>query len=248
MKHFGKILLALLLCSTALLSACDGNQTPADTTTADTTTADTTEPTAEQTTEQPTEETTELPTTEELTETTTEEETIVPNDGKPKKFFTLSFDDGITQDLKIIEILQKYDVKCISFNINTGLYGANWEWVGPAIGDPSVPHKRFTKEELESGIYDGYDVLVHTLNHPSLKNYDNRVSQIKKEVGKDADNIEKLTGIRPVGMAWPGGDTEYTDTTIELVLANTDIRFARGTTSTYNFELPEYFMKWMLGD
>ncbi len=238
MKHIAKIALALLLCSTALLSACNGGNNPTETTPTDT------DPATEQSTEQSTEQETEQ-STEEITEIVTEEETIVPNDGKPKKFFTLSFDDGITQDLKIIEILQKYDVKCISFNINTGLYGANWTWVGPAIGDPEISHQRFTEEELKSGIYDGYEVLVHTLNHPSLKNYDKRASQIKKEVGKDADNIEKLTGVRPVGMAWPGGDTEYTDTTIELVLENTDIRFARGTTSTYNFELPEYFMKWM---
>ena len=238
MKHIAKIVLALLLCSTALLSACDGGNQPADTTPTDT------DPATEQSTEQPTEQETEQ-TTEEITEIVTEEETIVPNDGKPKKFFTLSLDDGITQDLKVIEILKKYDVTCVSFNINTGLYGANWDWVGPAIGDPNIPHLRFTEEELKTGIYDGYEVLVHTMNHPSLKNYDKRASQIKKEVGKDADNIEKLTGVRPVGMAWPGGDTEYTDKTIELVLENTDIRFARGTTSTYNFELPEYFMKWM---
>ena len=236
LKRFVNILLALLLCSTTLLAACDNGNQPTDT-----------EPdsSTEQETEQPTEQETEAPTTEEITEIATEEETIVPNDGKPKKFFTLSLDDGITQDLKVIEILKKYDVTCVSFNINTGLYGANWDWVGPAIGDPNIPHLRFTEEELKTGIYDGYEVLVHTMNHPSLKNYDKRASQIKKEVGKDADNIEKLTGVRPVGMAWPGGDTEYTDKTIELVLENTDIRFARGTTSTYNFELPEYFMKWM---
>ena len=237
MKRFVNILLALLLCSSTLLVACDNGNQPADTE-PDSSTA--------QETEQPTEQETEAPTTEEIpTEIATEEETIVPNDGKPKKFFTLSLDDGITQDLKVIEILKKYDVTCVSFNINTGLYGANWDWVGPAIGDPNIPHLRFTEEELKTGIYDGYEVLVHTMNHPSLKNYDKRASQIKKEVGKDADNIEKLTGVRPVGMAWPGGDTEYTDKTIELVLENTDIRFARGTTSTYNFELPEYFMKWM---
>ncbi len=236
MKHTAKIALALLLCFISMLSACDGTSAPEQTTQADT------EPATEQITEAPTETETKA---EPITEIATEEVTIVPNDGKPKKFFTLSFDDGITQDLKVIEILKKYDVKCISFNINTGLYGANWDWVGPAIGDPSIPHQRFTEEELKTGIYDGYEVLVHTLNHPSLKNYDKRANQIKKEVGKDADNIEELTGVRPVGMAWPGGDTEYTDKTIELVLENTDIRFARGTTSTYNFELPEYFMKWM---
>ena len=238
MKRFVNILLALLLCSTTLLVACDNGNQPVET-------DPETETTTEQETEQPTEQETEAPTTEEITEIATEEETIVPNDGKPKKFFTLSLDDGITQDLKVIEILKKYNVTCVSFNINTGLYGANWDWVGPAIGDPTIPHQRFTEEELKTGIYDGYEVLVHTMNHPSLKNYDKRASQIKKEVGRDADNIEELTGVRPVGMAWPGGDTEYTDTTIELVLENTDIRFARGTTSTYNFELPEYFMKWM---
>ncbi|MBQ5792939.1 MAG: polysaccharide deacetylase family protein [Clostridia bacterium] len=236
MKHIAKILLALFLCSATLLVACDSGNQPAETE------SDTP---AETTTEQPTEQETEAPTTEELTEIKTEEETIVPNDGKPKKFFTLSLDDGITQDLKVIEILKKYNVTCVSFNINTGLYGANWEWVGTAINDPTIPHQRFTEEELKTGIYDGYEVLVHTMNHPSLKYYDKRPNQIKKEVGRDADNIEELTGVRPVGMAWPGGDTEYTDKTIELVLENTDIRFARGTTSTYNFELPEYFMKWM---
>lgn len=238
MKHFAKIALALLLCSTAMLSACDGGSAPEQSTPADTL------PATEQETEIATQTEAEV-TTEPITEIVTQEETIVPNDGKPKKFFTLSFDDGITQDLRVIEILKKYDVKCISFNINTGLYGANWSWVGPAIGDASIPHQRFTEEELKTGIYDGYEVLVHTLNHPSLKNYDKSASKIKKEVGRDADNIEKLTGVRPVGMAWPGGDTEYTDKTIELVLANTDIRFARGVTATYNFELPEYFMKWM---
>ena len=236
MKRKGFIsLFALLLCALTLFAACDTGTAP------DQTTASETEAPAQESTQA----TTEQPTTEQPTEIITEEETIVPNDGKPKKFFTLSFDDGITQDLRVIEILKKYDVKCVSFNINTGLYGANWDWVGPAIGDASIPHQRFTKEELETGIYDGYEVLVHTMSHPSLKNYDRSAARIKKEVGKDADNIEALTGTRPVGMAWPGGDNEYTDKTIEMVLKHTDIRFARGTTSTYNFELPEYFMKWM---
>lgn len=229
------IMIALLLCSTVLLSACGGNGLPAET-------PEDTDPATEQRSDQITED---GQNAEDTTETKTEEETNVSDKGKYKKYFTLSLDDGITQDLKVIEILKKYDVKCVSFNINTGLYGANWDWVGTAIGDPSIPHLRFTEDELKTGIYNGYEVLVHTLSHPSLKNYDKNVNKIKKEVDKDADNIEKLTDVRPVGMAWPGGDTEYTDTTIELVLENTGIRFARGTTSTYSFKLPEYFMKWL---
>ncbi len=162
----------------------------------------------------------------------------------PKKYFTLSFDDGTTQDLRMIEILKKYDVDCMSWNINTeGLYGAKWDLTG--LGLPGVSHQRFTKEELESGIYDGYDVLVHTRTHPSLKIYDSTPIKVVEEVQGNADDIEEITGNAPVGMAWPGGDTEYTDTTIDIILDKTDIRFARGTTPTYDYELPTQFMKWM---
>ena len=173
------------------------------------------------------------------------EDTTVVRDGTPKKYFTLSFDDGITQDLRIIEILKKYDAYCATFNINTGLYGANWAWVGQQFNRPDVPHLRFTKKELMTGIYDGFEVAVHTLNHPSLKNYDNDEAMLKKEVYNDALNIYKITGVMPIGMAWPGGDTEYTRTTIEKVVDLTHIRYARGTTRTGNFSLPTEFMQWM---
>ena len=173
-------------------------------------------------------------------------DTTIVRDGTPKKYFTLSFDDGITQDLRIIEILKKYNAYCATFNINTGLYGANWEWVGQtALQNPSVTHIRFTKEELMTGIYDGFEVAVHTLNHPSLKNYDNSSAQIKKEVQNDANNICSITGVMPIGMAWPGGDTEYTRTTIEKVMELTSIRYARGTTRTGDFSLPTEFLQWM---
>ncbi len=165
-------------------------------------------------------------------------------DGKPKKYFTLSFDDGITQDLKIMEICRKYGFYGCTFNINTGLCGENWEWVGEAIGDPTVTHKRFTKEELKSGIYDGFDVEVHTLNHPSMKEYDDRPLKLKKETDGDAANIYRYTGVYPLGMAWPGGDTEYTDKTVDLIAKYTKVGFARAVGSTYGFSLPEYFLKW----
>lgn len=162
----------------------------------------------------------------------------------PKKYFTLSFDDGTQQDLRMIEILKKYDVDCMSWNINTeGLYGAKWDLTG--LGLPGVEHQRFTREELETGIYDGYDVLVHTRTHPSLKIYDSTPIKVIEEVQGNADDIAEITGISPVGMAWPGGDTEYTDKTIEIILDKTDIRFARGTTPTYDYALPTQFMKWM---
>lgn len=163
---------------------------------------------------------------------------------KYKKYFTLSFDDGVTQDLKIIEILKRNGVRCCTFNLNSGICGMNSEWVGIALGDPSMTHIRFTEDELRSGIYDGFDLAAHSSKHPSLKIYDESPEDIIREVQGDVERIEELTGIRPIGMAWPGGDAEYTDKTAELIEKYTDVKFARASTSTYGFELPKQFLKW----
>lgn len=169
---------------------------------------------------------------------------IINADSKPKKFFTISFDDGITQDKKIIEIYKKYGFTGGTFFLNTGLLGESWDWVGQILGMPGLSHKRFTADELKTGIYNGFDTQVHTLHHYSLKNYDNNVAIIQSEVQDDADNILTYTGVTPVGMAWPGGDSEFTDTTVRLVLENTDIRFGRCINPTYSYKLPDYFMRW----
>ena len=89
--------------------ATSAETTVADETTADATESDTTEPEST---------TAEDESSEETTVETTEEETKKPiveagldsgvvRDGTPKKYFTLSFDDGMVSDAKIIEILNK---------------------------------------------------------------------------------------------------------------------------------------------
>lgn len=173
---------------------------------------------------------------------TTEEETTIFDDDTPKKYFTLAFDDGITQDLKIIELLNKYNVNCCTFYVNTGLAGADWSAAVSMLIGREVTHKRFTVKELKSGIYEGFDVGSHTSTHPTMSGLSS--SEVINEVNKDLRTIEACSYTRPVGMAWPGGDGLYTDENVLDILNNTDIRFARGTTSTYSFALPNYFMTW----
>ena len=158
-----------------------------------------------------------------------------------KKYFTMSFDDGTVQDKRIIQILKKYKVDCVTFFINTGLYGAKWSWVGESAGMPDV-HTRLTEAEICSGIYKGYDVAVHTLTHPSLIDCEN--DKVLKEVGNDATNIKSLTGIQPVGMAWPGVHPAYTKNLINTIVQGTTVRFARTTKDTSSYRLPAAFMEW----
>ncbi len=170
-------------------------------------------------------------------------ESGIVRDGTPKKYFTMAFDDGITQDAEIIRILEKYNAQhAITFYINTGLLGTETDL--SSLGVYGVQHKRWNLEELCSGIYKGFDVGVHTLNHPALKTYDTNPLYQKIQVEGDAINIENITGYQPLGMAYPGGDIQVTNTTIKNILSNTSIRFARGIQSTGNFNLPTNFMMW----
>ncbi|MBQ7699583.1 MAG: polysaccharide deacetylase family protein [Clostridia bacterium] len=166
----------------------------------------------------------------------------IVRDGTPKKYVTMSFDDATQQDLKVIEILKKYGIDKATFFINTGLCGADWTaYVG-------VSHVRFTMDELKTGIYNGYDLESHTLNHPSMKQYDSDPASVKRECMQDALNIFNLTGIYPAGMAWPGGTGDQTQTTRKLVYENTNLRFARGTVFQNSlkarYKLPKEFLLW----
>ncbi len=189
-------------------------------------------------------------------EITTEVETRIPEggedhgivrDGTPKKYFTIRFDDGITQDERIIEILKKYNAYCCTFYINTGMYGTNWPQVGQQAGRPDVPHLRYTKEQILSGIYDGFDVECHGLNHRGLNTISEQ--EVTQEISRDAQNIQELFGYKPVGVAWPGGDKNVDDKSIETVLATTDIRYGICTTRNQykgldRFAFPKNFMTW----
>lgn len=246
----------LVVAMTALcMTACDVEDTPAETT-AETTAEVTTEaPTDEPTNEEETtmeDVTTETPTEEVTTEAPTEtpqggEDHGIVRDGTPKKYITIRMDDGITQDARMMEIMKKYGVDCCTFYINNGLYGANWAWVGQAFNRPDVTHIRYTRKELESGIYNGFDVECHTMTHPSLKNCTEK--QVTNEVKRDATNIKKIFGYEPVGMAWPGGDTEWNEGNIVTILETTNIRYGSCTTRNTamglgKFSLPQYFMTW----
>ncbi|MBQ7699582.1 MAG: polysaccharide deacetylase family protein [Clostridia bacterium] len=160
------------------------------------------------------------------------------------KYYTFSFDDGVTQDIAVTKIFRKYGFYGCTFFLNTGLLGASWPWVGEQFGRPDVTHLRFTEEQLKTGIYDGFDVAVHTLHHPSLSYYDDTPEKITEEVQEDANNIKRIFGCSPVGMSWPGGEFQCTEKTIKTILETTDIRYSRGVESTYDYRLPDNFMIW----
>ena len=55
------------------------------------------------------------------------------------KYVTFSFDDGVTQDKRLIELLNKYGLKA-TFNLNSSLFGlkGGWEFNGKFLNHTKV--------------------------------------------------------------------------------------------------------------
>ena len=140
-----------------------------------------------------------------------------------KKSVTFSFDDGVKQDVRLVELFDKYGVKC-TFNLNTGLADEKYRWVYKGV---DVIH--MNKADMLD-LYKGHEVAVHTLTHPFLEKLDEE--RIYKEVFEDKRNLEDWYGEEVVGMAYPYGT--YDDRVLEI-LKRCGIRYARTTKTTPEF-------------
>lgn len=140
-----------------------------------------------------------------------------------KKALTLSYDDGVKQDVRLVEIMVKNGLKG-TFNINTATFG---------IGN------RMEKDEAYKLYADnGMEVAVHTLTHPFLEKISQ--SECTYEVLTDKANIEKETGKITRGMAYPFGT--YNDQVVQ-VLKDCGILYSRTCITTNNFNIPEDWLR-----
>ena len=115
---------------------------------------------------------------------------------KYRKALTFSYDDGIEQDRKLVEIFNKYGMKA-TFNLNTGIQTpeSNFEIEGVYIN-------RMKQEGLEE-LYRGHEIATHGLTHAAPTGMTKE--QLDKEFLTDMSNIERIYGTYPVGMAYAYG-------------------------------------------
>ena len=149
-----------------------------------------------------------------------------------KKALTFSFDDGVTQDKRLIEIFNKYGLRG-TFNLNSGFLGL--EGTLDRNGR-TVRHDKIGAEEI-ARVYSGHEVAVHTLTHPNLTGLDK--DEIIRQVEEDRQRLSEICGYEVVSMAYPCGGVNNDDRVAEIIKENTGVRMARGLDSTYSFDLQE---------
>ncbi len=152
-------------------------------------------------------------------------------DGK-SKVVTLSYDDGVIFDKRLIEIMDKNGIKG-TFNINANLYQK--EGKKREQGEERL----MLSEAKELYIGSPHEVAVHGYNHTFLEL--SPESEVIYEISRDRESLEKTFGTIIRGMAYPYGT--YSDAVIEC-LKRCGIVYSRTVESTGKFTFPENWLKW----
>ena len=153
--------------------------------------------------------------------------------GGKLKAVTFSYDDGVRQDLRLIEILKRHGIKC-SFNINSGMFDSP---------------RRLSAEEVKKYIYDeGYEITVHGDQHVAPA----AVTPI--DCIKDALNcrlaLESLCGSIIRGMVYPDSGIRNLDNgnsyeTVRQCMSDLGFAYARTARGDNDsFRLPDDFYAW----
>lgn len=145
------------------------------------------------------------------------------------KALTLSYDDAVEQDVRLIDIMKKFGLKG-TFNINSSQYIAeNFVYPPEKKWGQRMPRAKATALYSQDGI----EPALHALTHPFLESMS--APQVAYEIVKDRENLEAQFGRIVRGMAYPFGT--YSDEVVR-VLRDCGIVYARTTKATHEFKLP----------
>lgn len=139
-----------------------------------------------------------------------------------KKALTLSYDDGVLFDKRLIEIMKKNGVRG-TFNLNSGLLGS----------------ERFKPEQYKEIYLDnGMEIAVHGEKHLNLPAFSNEV--VLRDIMNNRVALENITGGVVTGMAYAYGTF---DDRIVNVLKTCGISYSRTVGTTGDFEINDDWLR-----
>lgn len=111
------------------------------------------------------------------------------------KAFNITYDDGVLQDVRFVELLNQYGIKG-TFNLNSLLMEQEFEWEHEC----GMVVKRLSIDAVRH-LYDGHEIASHTMTHPYL--HDKTRNQLLREIGEDKRRLESIFGREVAGFAVP---------------------------------------------
>lgn len=153
-----------------------------------------------------------------------------------KKAFNVTYDDGITQDIRFVELLNKYGLKG-TFNLNSELMKNGFAWTH----ETGLVIKRLAPE-IVVDLYKGHEVASHTLTHPYMSELTE--NEIMYQMGEDKKNLESLFQREIFGFAVP---FDYYSDLIAECAKKCGFTYARTSKERYSYIPPEEYFYWAAG-
>ncbi|MCH5288088.1 MAG: polysaccharide deacetylase family protein [Christensenellaceae bacterium] len=150
-----------------------------------------------------------------------------------KKALTLSYDDGVEQDARLIQILDRHGLRA-TFNLNSGCFPQ--EGVTYPAG---TIHRRMPLSWCQKTYSTSrHEVAVHCLTHAMLTELPQ--PQVLHEILRDRENLEAEFGGMVRGFAYPFG--AFNDRIVDALQAS-GIAYARTVYSTHGFDIPQDWLR-----
>lgn len=153
--------------------------------------------------------------------------------GGKQKAFNISYDDGVVQDIRFVELLNRHGLKG-TFNLNYGLLKSGFTWEHEC----GMIIRRIPEEKIVS-VYEGHEVASHSYSHPYFDSMPE--TEILKELGADKFFLEKLFGREVAGYATPF--YFYSDLMAQCV-RHCGFAYARISEESNDYSVPTDFYRW----
>ena len=147
------------------------------------------------------------------------------------KAFTLSFDDGVLQDERMINLLNKYGLKA-TFNLNSALMGTKSD-KRSVFGDFLYNQDRLPPSRIKE-LYANHEIAAHTLMHQNITQLED--SAVEYQVEMDRKLLSELCGYEVVGFAYPAGGINHDERVAKIIKEKTGIKYAKINRCTRSFD------------
>lgn len=153
--------------------------------------------------------------------------------GGRKKAFNISYDDGVIQDIRFVQLLNRFGLKG-TFNLNYGLMRSGFTWVHEC----GMTVRRIPEDQVVA-LYQGHEVASHSYSHPYFDHM--AETEILKELSSDKFFLEKLFGREVAGYATP---FYYYSDLMESSVRHCGFAYARISEESNDYSVPDNFYRW----
>ncbi len=152
--------------------------------------------------------------------------------GDKMKAFTFSYDDGVREDRRFLEIINRYGLKC-TFNLNSAIQNdlSHWNLKGHEV-------YRMNPDGLPD-LYRGHEIACHGATHADFCKLSE--DALYNELTDDRAALTRRFGETPIGAAYPFGTF---DEKSEKVLRSLGFLYCRTIKDTHSFDVPENLLTY----